>query len=252
MLNAAPLDVLAPAVAPGPSESFGGKMLSKLITTASASLDGDRADAKECMQRTAPKCATRSEGLGVRGSGSCDSNQILASLLATATLALDTDRHAAKNCIQRAAALLGIDLSPGKVGPAERSYLQGGLAPWQATRIRFYIDDKLNSVIRATDLARVVQLSTSYFFRAFRKTFGEPPTVYIRQRRIRRAQELMLTSRVSLSQVALECGLCDQAHFCRTFRRFVGTSPGAWRRQFPLGAAPDGSVGRQIPARTAR
>ena len=185
-------------------------------------------------------------------STSADSNDMLASLLATATVALDTDRRAAKSCIQRAAALLGIDLSLGGDGTAGHSCLQGGLAPWQAKHIRSFIEDKLDASIRVTDLAGVVRLSTSYFFRAFRRTFGESPLAYIMQRRIRRAQELMLSSRLPLSQVALACGMCDQAHFCRAFRRIVGINPKAWRRQFPVGPAPDGSVGREITIRTAR
>ena len=180
-------------------------------------------------------------------STSADSNDALASLLATAAVALDTDHRAAKSCIQRAAALLGIDLSSEGDGTAGHSCLQGGLAPWQAKHIRSLIEDKLNSSIRATDLAGVVRLSTSYFFRAFRQTFGESPRAYIMQRRIRRAQELMLTSRLPLSQVALECGMCDQAHLCRVFRRIVGINPNAWRRQFPAGSPPARSVimGRQ-------
>jgi AraC family transcriptional regulator len=183
-------------------------------------------------------------------SASADSNDTLASLLASATIALDTDRRAAMSCIQRAAALLGIDLSSGGDGTAGHSCQQGGLAPWQAKHIRSFIEDKLDASIRATDLAGVVRLSTSHFFRAFRQTFGESPLAYIMQRRIRRAQELMLTSRLPLSQVALECGLCDQAHLCRVFRRIVGINPNAWRRQFPVGPAPDSSVGGQIAAHT--
>jgi AraC family transcriptional regulator len=179
-------------------------------------------------------------------STSADSNAALASLLATATAALDTDRGAAKNCIQRAATLLGIDLRLGGEGPAERPYLRGGLATWQAKRIRSYIADKLDSRLLAAELAGVVQLSTSHFHRAFRKTFGETPAAYIMKRRIRRAQELMLSSRKPLSQVALECGMCDQAHLCRSFRRFVGINPNAWRRQFLVDPA-DGFVGREIP-----
>jgi len=175
-------------------------------------------------------------------STSADSNDALASLLATATVALDTDRRAAKSCIQRAAALLGIDLSPGGDGAAEHSCLRGGLAPWQAKRLRSHIEDKLDSRIRATDLADLVQLSGSHFFRAFRKTFGAAPLSYIKKRRIRRAQQLMLTSRLPLSQVALECGMCDQAHLSRTFRRMVGTNPNAWRRQFLVGPALDSAV----------
>ena len=160
-------------------------------------------------------------------STSADSNDMLASLLTTATVALDTDCRAAKRCIQRAAVLLGIDLGPGGDRAAERSYLRGGLAPWQAKRLIAHIEGKLDSRIRVTDLADLVRLSESHFFRAFRKTFGESPLTYILKRRIRRAQQLMLTSRPRLSQVALECGMCDQAHLSRAFRRIVGISPNA-------------------------
>ena len=123
--------------------------------------------------------------------------------------------------------------------------MHGGLAPWQAKHVSSYIEDKLDSSIRVTDLAGVVQLSTSHFFRAFRQTFGESPLAYIMQRRIRRAQEMMLKSRLPLSQVALECGMCDQAHLCRVFRRIVGINPNAWRRQFPVGPDSDGSLARE-------
>ena len=180
------------------------------------------------------------------------SNDALATLLATATVVLDTDRHAAKRCIQRVAALLGIELNSGADWAAGHSYLQGGLAPWQAKCIRSYVEDKLGSSIRTTDLAGVVQLSTSHFCRAFRQTFGETPFAYIMERRIRRAQDLMLTSRIPLSQVALECGMFDQAHFCRVFRRIVGINPNAWRRQISVRPAPNNSVGGPIPVRTVR
>jgi AraC family transcriptional regulator len=181
-----------------------------------------------------------------------DSSEAPAGLQATATAAPDIDLHAAKMYIEGAAEAPGPDLAEAAPLAPANSRPRGGLAPWQAKRIRSYIEGKLDSSIRATDLAGVVQLSPSHFFRAFRKTFGESPLAYIMQRRIRRAQELMLASRISLSQVALECGMCDQAHFSRAFRRIVGTNPNAWRRQFPVDPAPDGSVVGQIPIRTAR
>jgi transcriptional regulator GlxA family with amidase domain len=75
---------------------------------------------------------------------------------------------------RRAAALLGIDVTRGDA-TAARSSLQAGLPSWQANRLRSYIESKLDSTIRATDLAGVVRLSASHFFRAFRKSFGESP-----------------------------------------------------------------------------
>jgi AraC family transcriptional regulator len=200
----------------------------------------------------APVSRNLSGGLDVQGSDSCDSNNRLANLLAAATVALYTDPRTAKSCVHRAAILLGIELSRGADKTAERSCPQGGLALWQAKRLRCYIEDNLDSSIRATDLAGIVQLSTSHFSRAFRKTFGEPPLRYIMQQRIRRAQELMLASRLPLSQVALECGMCDQAHLSRTFRRIVGINPRAWRGQFPIAPAHHGTIAGEIPIRAAR
>ncbi len=50
-----------------------------------------------------------------------------------------------------------------------------------------------------------------------------------------RARQLMLTTSQSMSEIALACGLLDQAHLCRTFRKATGTTPGAWRRNHAVG-----------------
>jgi AraC-like DNA-binding protein len=107
---------------------------------------------------------------------------------------------------------------------------RGGLAPWQVKRVTTHIDAHLESVIPIRDLAQVAGLSVSHFMRAFRASFGHSPHRFIMRRRLERAQGLMLTSGTPLGQIALECGLADQSHLTRLFRRFVGESPGMWRR----------------------
>ena len=77
-----------------------------------------------------------------------------------------------------------------------------------------------------------MRLSTGHFFRAFRKSFGEAPLAYVARRRIQRSQELMLGSRATLAQIALDCGMFDQPHFTRVFRRIVGLNPSVWRHEF--------------------
>jgi AraC-like DNA-binding protein len=82
----------------------------------------------------------------------------------------------------------------------------------------------------------VTRLSVSYFTRAFRASFGEPPHTHLRRLRVERAQRMMLDGREPLAQVALACGLFDQAHLARVFRQETGTTPSAWRRQHAAAA----------------
>ena len=165
-------------------------------------------------------------------SSPCSSNETLVQLLAAAITTFDSDRDTAKGCIQRAAELLQVrkdrEGHPGKKSLA----LRGGLAPWQVKRVASYIESNIHSRLRVPDLARFVQLSNSHFSRTFRESFGDTPFAYITRQRIRRAQLTMLSSADTLSQIALDCGMCDQAHFTRVFRRVVGISPSLWRRQF--------------------
>jgi len=73
-------------------------------------------------------------------------------------------------------------------------------------------------------------LSNGQFCRAFKSSFGMPAHVYLMHRRIEVAQGLMLRTGAPLSEIALRCGMSDQAHFTRTFRRVVGETPCLWRR----------------------
>jgi AraC family transcriptional regulator len=105
-----------------------------------------------------------------------------------------------------------------------------GLAPWQRMRIIRHVDANLTDRLSIVQLAALVRLSTGHLCRAFKANLGCSPHEYVIQRRIVRAKSLMLQTGMSLAQVALECGLADQAHLSRLFRRRVGMSPSAWRR----------------------
>jgi AraC-like DNA-binding protein len=104
------------------------------------------------------------------------------------------------------------------------------LAPWQIRRVTTHIDTNLHASITTKDLAALAKLSSFHFCRAFKDSFGESPHSYVMRRRVERAQGLMLTTDAPLGQIAADCGLADQAHFSKLFRRFVGESPGVWRR----------------------
>lgn len=153
--------------------------------------------------------------------------QVMSELCAALRSSLDDERGSAEECLQRAAEILrGVE---GPVAAATAS-AKGGLCPWQIRKVTSYVDAQLDRPIRNENLAAVVRLNACHFGRAFRNSFGEPPHEYVIRRRIERAQGLMLSTTASLATIALECGLADQAHLSRLFRRVVGESPSAWRR----------------------
>jgi AraC family transcriptional regulator len=69
--------------------------------------------------------------------------------------------------------------------------------------------------------------------RAFRRTYGESPGEFLRRERIRAACDRLARPGVSLAAVAAELGFTDQSHFTRVFRKQMGITPGAWRRENP-------------------
>ncbi len=169
---------------------------------------------------------------------SVSTSAVVMRLLIDANKVLDADRAAAKSFITQATALLREQHNP--VQPAERvgkTVSRGGLAQWQILKVNAYVAEHLDSGIRAATLAGLSRLSASYFPVAFKQSFGEPLHAHLRRRRVERAKELMLTTDLPLGQIALDCGFCDQGHFCRVFRRLTGVAPNQWRNQRPARAA---------------
>jgi AraC family transcriptional regulator len=155
---------------------------------------------------------------------------LLERLIQAAAVASESSREQVRSTLENALAQLTGNYDSRQT--LRRSPSRGGLAPWQVRHVASYIRDNIGCSLRAGELAKLVRLSYSHFNRAFKVSFRETPTFYIMRQRISLAREKMLTTDYSLSRVALECGLCDQAHFSRMFRRVVGLSPRLWRRQF--------------------
>jgi AraC family transcriptional regulator len=141
------------------------------------------------------------------------------------------------SCADARAPALPADSSGSRNAPC--AWLaRGSLAPWQSKRVAAYVREHIGTRVTANDLASLVKLSTNHFQRAFKVSFQQTPAKYVLQQRMRAAQRLMLTTEHPLSRIALECGLYDQAHFSRVFRRVVGQSPQLWRRQFAFEPSP--------------
>ena len=162
---------------------------------------------------------------------------VVSELIETLADALSKDRETARESVRHAsAALLSCardaeeSVDAASIETNERRMYRGGLAPWQVRSVTTYIDANLSAPLSCEELARLARLSVSYFARAFKCTFGYSPHVFLMRRRMERAQGLMLKTNAPLAQIALDCGLADQAHLSRLFLRFTGERPASWRR----------------------
>jgi AraC family transcriptional regulator len=145
------------------------------------------------------------------------------------------------------AAALGLVLLLTQPADPKPAGARGKLAPWQERKVDRYLRANLPHRVRVEDLARQVSLSVSRFASAFKTSFGTTPHWHIIHMRLELAQVLMLTTADPLSQIALACGLADQTHLSKLFRRELGETPGAWRRQ----NLSDASVQARRPHRAA-
>jgi AraC family transcriptional regulator len=157
-----------------------------------------------------------------------------AHLIEAACRARDGDSYGARVQVTRAIALLdghgGTRIARQTGDRDSRQLLRGGFAAWQSQRLAAHVDANLSCKIVIKELAASLDISVGHFCRAFKCTFGMPARIWIRQRRIEFAQGLMLTTRASLCEIALSCGMSDQSHFTRSFRRIVGEAPSSWRQ----------------------
>lgn len=84
--------------------------------------------------------------------------------------------------------------------------------------------------LTVAEMACSVGLSESWFNKVFKNTTGQTPLQWQLARRVELAQQIMLESEMTVTDVAAKLGFSDQAHLTKTFRQVVGDTPASWRR----------------------
>ncbi len=100
-------------------------------------------------------------------------------------------------------------------------------------KANWFIEGNLEHPISVSDVASFVGLCRSQLFRVFRQTVNCGPQEWIQRARLRRAERLLSSTRLSLEEVALSSGYTGVAQLGQAFRRAHNLSPSAYRRQIP-------------------
>ena len=84
------------------------------------------------------------------------------------------------------------------------------------------------------ELANIAAMSRSQFAERFRLLVGEPPMSYLARWRMLKARELLLSSERPIVDIASTVGYRSEFSFSRAFKKILGVSPGAIRRQITM------------------
>jgi len=98
-------------------------------------------------------------------------------------------------------------------------------------RARDLIESALGEDLALERLAAEAGITAHAFAAAFTRAFGVPPYRYVIQRRVERAKDLLRHTDLPIARIAYDTGFASQSHLATTFKRSVGLTPGAYRRQ---------------------
>jgi len=115
--------------------------------------------------------------------------------------------------------------------PVQEREAGRGLARYQLNRAIEFVHAHLAEDISLDSLAGAAGLSPFHFARLFKRSTGLSPHQYVLRSRVDRARGLLMRSKSSIADVAVEVGFCDQSHLAAHFKRVYGVSPKAFLRQ---------------------
>ena len=92
-----------------------------------------------------------------------------------------------------------------------------------------YISQNINEDISVEQICQQICLSRGYFIALFKNTMGISPQQYVSKIKVERAQLLLLTTPLSIKQIAYELGFVDHSYFTRLFHKVTGFTPQQYR-----------------------
>lgn len=136
-------------------------------------------------------------------------------------------QNAAVTIVSRSAALTRLS----RRLPATRAATRRELVR-RLHQARDFMRAQLAGPLALPDIARAACLSPFHFHRSFRMFFGETPHQYVLRLRLERAADRLRRSIVPVTDIALDVGFENPAHFSRAFKQRFNCTPQDYRRMF--------------------
>ena len=105
-------------------------------------------------------------------------------------------------------------------------------------RARDHVDRHFADELDLEGMAEVAQLSKFHFLRSFASVYGLTPLAYLGERRVERAQDLLRTTNLTVTEVCHAVGYSSLGSFSSRFREIVGETPSAFQARYAVSGAP--------------
>ncbi|MEC4817651.1 MAG: AraC family transcriptional regulator [Scytonema sp. PMC 1069.18] len=97
-----------------------------------------------------------------------------------------------------------------------------------------YINQNLEKDLTLAEIAATVEMSMYHFSRQFKQSTGFSPHQYVMNSRIEKAKRLLTKTEEAIDKICQEVGFQSQSHFTNVFRKLIGTTPKAYRKQVKI------------------
>lgn len=101
-------------------------------------------------------------------------------------------------------------------------------------RVLDHIHAHIHTKIRIEELAELSFLTKDHLIRSFKKQVSCTPGKYINQKKIEKAQLMMLLEDYSVQDLAYKLGFDNVSYFNRLFKKLTGESPSAYKKRLPI------------------
>lgn len=102
----------------------------------------------------------------------------------------------------------------------------------QLKKVLEVIENSYSSVITLEDLSKAVGMSPKYFCRFFYEMTHRTPINYLNYYRIERASYQLVTTDLSITEIAYNCGFNNLSYFIKSFKKYKGITPSKYSKYF--------------------